>query len=136
MSKTITRIIFSFLSLIIALTVGYAIYMLAREKSNTLITATVELACINDGINAEGVIVRDEELIYKKDGFYYSPIANTGDRISAGSSIAVFFASSINLSLYLQICELESKITLLESIAKSGASGIDLSECNGKIYSP
>ena len=61
-------VVWSVIALLIAAALGYAIYMVIVSNRTSLITAMVESASVDDGILADGVLIRDEELIMKQSG--------------------------------------------------------------------
>ena len=91
-------VVWSVIALLIAAALGYAIYMVIVSNRTSLITAMVESASVDDGILADGVLIRDEELIMKQSGRVYAPIVQNGERVSAGNSVAVSFSSQANLA--------------------------------------
>ncbi len=134
MSRLIKRLIYGFVSLLFALVVGYSIYMLVKENSSSLITATVEMTSVNVGITAQGLIVRDEKLINMESGYCYIPLANTGDRVSAGKAIAACFSSENDRDAYLKKNDAEAKIELLQSAKNNAGSDTNIADYNKEIY--
>lgn len=131
---SLTSIIFSALALLIAVLLGYSIYMVIVSNRSTLVTAVVENTTVRDGITAEGILIRDEELVYKESGRYYATTLTSGQRVSAGNSIAVSFSSQSNLSRYRAMCSAQKRLGMYESITAAESTPDLLPQLNSKIY--
>lgn len=134
MSRTITRIIYASLSLIFAVVIGYCVYMLVKVNGSSIMTASVVPASVTDGITAKGVIVRNEELIYKESGRYYVPLLETGERVSANKNIAAYFTTESNMRSYMELREKKLKIRQLEEIISSGDNYQNVAAYNDSLY--
>lgn len=131
---TVTGILLSLISLIAAITLGYVIYMVAAANRSALITATVESVTVDDGIIADGVIIRDEVLIHKEPGRFYLPMHENGERVSAGNAIAVSFSSRSAMSKYQALLEAEARLTLYQSLAQIENTPSAMPKLNSDIY--
>lgn len=131
----IPRIVWSVIALFAAGILGYAIYMVIVSNESALLTAVVESVSVDDGILADCVLIRDEEIIYKQDGRVYYPVVQNGERISAGSSIAVSFSSQENLEKYKQLTEARTRLALYQSLSQTDNTPSALPSLNHGIYS-
>lgn len=131
---TVTGILISLIALIAAIVLGYVIYMVAAANRSSLITAVVESVTVDDGIMADGVIVRDEKLIYKEPGRVYLPLHENGERVSAGNAIAVSFSSRSAMSKYQALQEAESRLALYQSLAQIENTPSAMPKLNSDIY--
>ena len=140
MSKTnrsgfaVPGLVISAAALLFAVVLGYAIYMVVVSNRNALITATVEYASVDDGILADGVIIRDEELIFKQAGRVYMPVLTSGERVSAGHSVAVSFSSQANLSKYSALVSAQERLDLYEELAQAEDLPSAMPSLNSSIY--
>lgn len=131
---SVTGILISLISLIAAITLGYVIYMVYAANRSTLITATVEAVTVDDGIIADGVIIRDEDLIYKEPGRFYLPLHENGERVSAGNAIAVSFSSRSAMSKYQALLAAEARLELYQSLAQMESTPSAMPKLNSDIY--
>ena len=112
-------VVWSVIALLIAAALGYAIYMVIVSNRTSLITAMVESASVDDGILADGVLIRDEELIMKQSGRVYAPIVQNGERVSAGNSVAVSFSSQANLAKYHEMTAAQGQLELYQELSQT-----------------
>lgn len=131
----IPRIVWSVIALLAAGVLGYTIYMVIVSNQSVLLTAIVESVSVDDGILADCVLIRDEEIIYKENGRVYYPVVQNGERISAGSSIAVSFSSQENLEKYEQLAQDRTRLSLYQSLSQTDHTPSALPSLNNKIYS-
>ena len=131
---SLTGILISLIALIAAVLLGYLLYVVIVANRTALITAMVESATVDDGILADGVIIRDEVLIYKEPGCVYLPLHENGERVSAGNPIAVSFSSRSALSKYLAIQEAEERLALYEMLSQIENTPSAMPKLNREIY--
>lgn len=130
----ISHLVISAAALLLAVVLGYAIYMVVVSNRAALITATVEYASVDDGIAADGVIIRDEELIFKQPGRVYAPVLVSGERVSAGNSIAMSFSSQANLAQYRALTDAKNRLKLYEELAQTEETPSALPAMNHAIF--
>ena len=127
-------VVWSVIALLIAAALGYAIYMVIVSNRTSLITAMVESASVDDGILADGVLIRDEELIMKQSGRVYAPIVQNGDRVSAGNSVAVSFSSQANLAKYHEMTAAQGQLELYQELSQTENTPSAMPALNQSIY--
>lgn len=131
---TVTGVLISLISLVAAVTLGYVVYMVAAANRSALITATVESVTVDDGIIADGIIIRDEVLVSKQPGRFYLPLHENGERVSAGNAIAVSFSSRSAMSKYEALQEAKERLALYQSLVQIESTPSAMPKLNNDIY--
>ncbi len=119
MTKLTIKILWFLLGTILACAIGLGLYQVqltVRAQSRQPITASAESATVNDGILCRGVIVYDEELLYKDTDRVYSNTAMTGKRLSAKSTVAVSFSDPKLLEIHRRAELLKARIAMYQSL--------------------
>ena len=107
---------------------GYSIFV------NPLSTESAIYYEENDGIDASGFIIRDEEILKSGTDGAVSYVCEDGGRVSKGGTVANIYESESDAETNLKITELNNKISSLSKAQNNtNLDAADLSVINGKI---
>ena len=107
--------------------ISYLGVYIVRSASNNIRTAPAVFVSLAENAVASGIVVRDESLI-QSDEKYLSIVAESGQMVSAGETIAVVYSGEEALARAAQIRELELKKQYISSVLSGKSSAENLSD--------
>jgi putative membrane fusion protein len=134
MSKTISRWIAGFVTLVLAMGIGYGLYQVIMQNRRAPRTLRAVITHVDEGVDLFGMLVRDETVLTKEAGRSYVLLVSSGERVSAKQAVGVSFSSKTDAETYRQIRQLASKISDLSDPAGQGTA-MDIVTYNRKIKS-
>ncbi len=94
----------------------YAFYQIFQSTYNPIKTSLAQETEIYDSVSVEAVIIRDEEVIKSsKSGTMFACVQD-GERVQTGGTIAKVFSSDSEAKSYIELVEIEKKISYYENI--------------------
>jgi hypothetical protein len=129
-SVAIRLIVWVFVAAIAVYAAFYALSSLMKTETKAMATQY----SVRDTIDINGIVARDEEtLLTYYDSVYI--LTEDGKRVSKGGAVANIYASGEGLSEAVQLTELETKLSRLSQLSRSGGSsqGLD-SEIKSAVF--
>ena len=105
---------------------------IVRGATNNIRTAPAVFVSLTENAVASGIIVRSESLI-QSDEQYLSIVAESGQMVSAGESIAVVYSGEEALARAAKIRELELKKQYISAVRSGKSSAENLSDRDSSI---
>lgn len=130
-TDTLTKIIS--LLLFFAMLAYMGVYLI-RSAGAPIRTAPAVRATVTDSADANGIVVREETVITSSDT-YVDCTAGDGQRVSAGTELAVAYSSEAALERANRIRELELEISRLKTLLPDLATEDDLSARDSAVRS-
>lgn len=128
----VTRAAYSLLGLFLLVYVGYHVYLAVGVNMKT---ERINRQNVQNIVNAEAVILRDEEQIQADTNGVSANILNDGDKIEKGGSVGYVFSSYEYAQEFAKRKDLEKEIETLQNAQKhKGTSSIDPEAINKEIY--
>lgn len=87
---------------------------------------------ILESADADGIVVRDEEVLYSVYNTVYIT-AEEGKRVTRGAQVASAFNSTEHLNHAVRLGELDAEIEQLQAMVRDGTSAEDMLKFDGKI---
>ncbi len=104
--------------------------------SKTYLTETAYEQTVLETVDTKMFIIRDETLLTASGGGVTVPLANNGERVSKGSTIAAIFPSEASAENYVKADYLEQRLSSYEKIDNQlKLANIDVNKLNGEIKS-
>ncbi len=103
-----------------------------RSATNNIRTAPAVFVSLTENAVASGIVVRSENLL-QSDEKYLSIVAENGQMVSAGETIAVVYSGEDALNRAAKIHELEQKKQYISSVLSGESSAESLSERDTSI---
>lgn len=103
----IPKLIFVFLVVFLLISIFF-------RSGNSVSTYTALNGKIEEYVLADGYIFRDQELISSPTDGYFECLADEGDRVNDGSTIAAVYKSAVDPAVTEEISQLKTKIADLE----------------------
>lgn len=113
------------------------VYMAAwlwRSTHNSVVTAPVTAVTVSDSVQADGIAVRQEELL-TSDRTYVSVQAQDGQAVASGSTLALAMDSEAALERMNHIAELKLEISSLETLIAGVTSSADVTARDESVRS-
>jgi len=105
---------------------------IVRSATNNIRTAPAVFVSLTENAVASGIIVRNETLI-QSDEKYLSIVAESGQMVSAGETVAVVYSGEDALARAAKIRELELKKQYISSVLSGESSAESLSDRDTSI---
>lgn len=138
------------MTLLTILVIVYVVYVVGRASFTQIRTESAKQMTVYNSVNTTGYFVRDEKLIDYNGKGVVSYVADDGEKVSKGETIASVFESNTAANATKEIQHLESQIASLRQLRRapdtiaetpdmidkdidSVLSQINLSLCDGKI---
>lgn len=112
----------------------YIVSWLWNSTNENIKTEPVQTYAISDSDEADGIVIRDEEVLYSSKQFL-SIQAEDGKEISKGALLAISTDSEEDLQETNHLAELRREISRLETFLSSSASVVDASSREDSIAS-
>ena len=122
---------------IIALAVVLAVYLgfyALRAFQDPYGTTLVYLYTVNDSVEADGLIVRREQVLPAQSGIVEITRAE-GERAAAGDAVALVYSDPSALSTQQQIQSLQAEIDQLQYALSSGTQSVDVTRLDQQVVS-
>ena len=103
-----------------------------RSSTNNIRTAPAVFVSLTENAVASGIVVRKESLI-QSDEQYLSIVAESGQMVSVGETIAVVYSGEEALARVAEIRELELKKQYISSVLSGKSSAENLSDRDSSI---
>lgn len=121
------------ITVILILLVLYVAHHVIWGLGESVSTTPAGLVSESKEIVLEGIIFRDEELIYSGNGAIF-PIISDGELSTLGSQVARVYPNSDNTDAMLRISELENKLSVLKESKIGGiVSALEIAELERKV---
>ena len=117
--------------LVLGVVVYLAIYLL-QGWNNTLVTTPAYAASVNVGIEAGGIVVREESLI-SGSGTYVDLVPNEGERVAGGETVAIIYSDASGLDTRQEIKTITAELEQLSYALSSGTSSTDTSKLDSSV---
>lgn len=117
--------------LVLGVVVYLAIYFV-QGWNNELVTTPAYAASVNVGIEASGIVVREESLI-SGSGSFVDLIPNEGERVAGGETVAIIYSDSSGLDTRQEIKTINAEIEQLSYALSSGTSSTDTSKLDSSV---
>ena len=117
------------------LVVGVVVYMAVyffRGWNEELVTTPAYAASVNVGIEATGLVVREEQLI-SGSGNFVDLVPNEGERVAAGEAVAIVYSDSSVLDTRQEIKNLQAELEQLSYALSSGTDSADTSKLDSSV---
>ena len=113
------------------------VYFAAEIYNLTARTYTTQTAyeqTVLETVDAEMFIIRDETVLTVSSSGVTVPLADSGERVSKGSSIAAIFSSEAAAENYVEAEALQSKLETYQKIdSQLRLANVDLDKLNDEI---
>lgn len=123
--------------MIAVLCLGVAVYLavyLVRGWDDDLATTAAYTYAQDLGVDARGIVVRDETVLPAADG-YIDQILAEGERAAVGDPVVLLYSDASALSTRQSIRSLEAEIEQLEYALSTGAQSADTVRLDSQIIS-
>lgn len=120
-----------------ALCAGVLLYLglyLLTGFQDSLTTTTAYTYSVNQGVEAAGILVREERLLSGSDG-YVELVPSEGERAAAGDAVALVYSDPSALSTQQQIQSLQAEIDQLQYALSSGTQSVDVTRLDQQVVS-
>ncbi len=122
--------------LCIVLVSSYLIYHAVLASKSEMETQLALQETVYKTIDTQGFFVRDEKFITDNTAGTTVSFAKNGERVAAGDTVSMVFASSVDASSYLKLSELEKEIEHYEELSgQANFQSVNINSLNGKIDS-
>ena len=112
----------------------YIVSWLWNSTNENIKTEPVQTYAISDSDEADGIVIRDEEVLFSSKQFL-SIQAEDGKEISKGALLAISTDSEKDLEETNHLAELSREISRLETFLSSSASVVDASSREDNVAS-
>ena len=120
-----------------ALCAGVLLYLglyLLTGFQDSLTTTTAYTYSVNQGVEAAGILMREERLLSGSDG-YVELVPSEGERAAAGDAVALVYSDPSALSTQQQIQSLQAEIDQLQYALSSGTQSVDVTRLDQQVVS-
>ena len=117
--------------LVLGVVVYLAIYLI-QGWNDALVTTPAYAASVNVGIEAGGIVVREESLI-PGSGTFVDLVPNEGERVSTGETVAILYSDASGLDTRQEIKTLTAELEQLSYALSSGTSSTDTSKLDSSV---
>lgn len=117
--------------LVLGVVIYLAIYFV-QGWNNELVTTPAYAASVNVGIEASGIVVREESLI-SGSGAFVDLVPNEGERVASGETVAIIYSDSSGLDTRQEIKTITAEIEQLSYALSSGTSSTDTSKLDSSV---
>ena len=100
--------------------------------TNNLVTTPAYAATVNVGIEATGMVVREESLI-SGSGNFVDLVPNEGERVAAGEAVAIVYSDASVLDTRQEIKNLQAELEQLSYALSSGTDSADTSKLDSSV---
>ena len=117
------------------LVLGVVIYMAIyffQGWTDELVTTPAYAASVNVGIEATGMVVREESLI-SGSGAFVDLVPNEGERVASGQPVAILYSDASGLDTRQEIKTLQAEIEQLDYALSSGTDSTDTSKLDSSV---
>lgn len=118
--------------LFFAALVAYLAVYVAQSVEDPLKTVQAVSYTILESADADGIVVRDEEVLYSVYDTVYVT-ADDGRRVTKGTQVATAFNNTDDLERTVRAGELKAQIEQLEAMVQDGSSAEDMLKLDGRI---
>ena len=109
------------------------LYLLTGFQDN-LTTTTAYTYSVDQGIEASGILIREEQLLAGSGG-YVELVPSEGEKAAAGDTVALVYSDSSALSTQQEIQTLRSEIEQLQYALSSGTQSVDVTRLDQQVVS-
>lgn len=109
--------------LVLGISAYLAVYI-AQGWNNELSTTLAYSAVVNVGVNASGMVIREETVI-PGSGSFVDLVPSEGERVAAGQTVAILYSQSSGLDTRQAIKTLSVELEQLNYALSSGIDGAD-----------
>ena len=95
-------------------------------------TALAYSAQVNVGVEASGIVVREEQVITGGSG-YVDLVPNEGERVAAGGAVAILYQDASGLDTRQEIRTINAEIDQLSYALSSGTDGVDTAKLDSAV---
>ena len=95
-------------------------------------TALAYSAQVNVGVEASGIVVREEQVITGAGG-YVDLVPNEGERVAAGGAVAILYQDASGLDTRQEIRTITAEIDQLAYALSSGTDGVDTAKLDSAV---
>lgn len=128
-STLTTKIMTAILALgVLAYLAVYAVQGWAGQ----LQTALAYSAQVNVGVEASGIVVREEQVL-SGSGSYVDLVPNEGERVASGGTVAILYQDASGLDTRQEIKNLTAEIEQLTYALSSGTDGVDTARLDSAV---
>ena len=109
------------------------LYLLTGFQDN-LTTTTAYTYSVDQGIEASGILIREEQLLAGSGG-YVELVPSEGEKAAAGDTVALVYSDPSALSTQQEIQTLRSEIEQLQYALSSGTQSVDVTRLDQQVVS-
>lgn len=120
----------------IALFLGVLVYFgfyIANSFSKGLTTVLAYADSVDVGVEAAGLVVRQERVLTAEGGYMVETFPSEGEKVAGGETVATLYASASGMETRKQIQMLEGEVAQLESALNASATGSDSARVEGDL---
>ncbi|MBQ3055313.1 MAG: hypothetical protein IJC88_04335 [Oscillospiraceae bacterium] len=119
----VTRIISALFAIFMVAYIGVQIW---RHFYQPVETVTAVFGEVEETISLDGIVVREEQLLYAGDTGAMEIVAEEGEKVGNGDLVAGIYASEEAIEVRREIDELNTRIKKLQTVASQGNALIDI----------
>lgn len=112
--------------------VAYMAIYFVKGWNEELVTTPAYAASVDVGIEATGILVREESLI-PGSGSFVDLVPNEGERVAHGESVAILYSDSSGLDTRQEIKTVRAEIEQLDYALSSGTDSTDTAKLDSAV---
>lgn len=113
--------------------VSYLGFYILAFWQNDLHTTTAYLYTVDEGIQAQGVVIREEQILQGGQSYFIDLLPAEGERVGKGQPVALLHQDGQGTATRQRIRTLESEIYELEYTLASGTMGADVTRLDADV---
>lgn len=121
------------MSILVLGVLSWLAFYVINGWNDTLLTTIAYSYTVDEGVEARGVVVRQEQLLPGTQGSDCDLIPAEGERVGQGQTVAILYQDSTGAAARKRIRILEAEIHQLQYALSSGSAGTDLSRLDGDV---